>query len=311
MLKWLFDGKKTAAERREEALSAYIDGELGTRERADLERSLAEDATLRAELAELRQVVGMMREVPRAPLPRSFTLDPAVYGRAQRPWRGLYPALRTATVLATLALIFLFAGDVLLGLSGGALAPAAEVAMETEPAQMRQAVEVTVEAERVVTEPEAAEAPLAAEAPEAELAADAAVEEAAPAEEPAAESADRMVEGEAVTATQSIEALEAPPEGEEPKMMVVPPTATPAATAEAESGAVSAPMATPAPEGTWQADGIEPPAEAPATVEEEVAPRSGEDDRDELNWLLIAEIGLGGLAVILVLVTLLARRYGW
>lgn len=80
-----------------ELLSAYLDGELTPDERAALERRLAQDAALRAELDELRRVVGLVRAhwTP-VHAPRDFRLDPAVYGRpAARPVRQLERPQRT------------------------------------------------------------------------------------------------------------------------------------------------------------------------------------------------------------------------
>jgi hypothetical protein len=306
MLNWLSSGKKTAAEQRVEQLSAYIDGELAPRERAAVERALAADPALRTELQELRQVVGMMKEVPQVPLRRSFTLDPAVYGRAQRSVLRLYPVLRTATVLATVALIFLFAGDLFVGLRGGAGMPA-EVVQEPQAAVMREAIEETVVESEV-------EATLLAEAPEAKLSADAVEEEAAP-EEPQAESMERVTRTEAAPVAGTEAATSGPEaeqmEGEEPTegpmAMAVPATATAAETTEAEP---QSPVP-PAPEATVEAFGLGASDEATAAPEGEMALRAGEAMEEGPNWLLIAEIGLGGLALTLLLVTLLARRYGW
>ena len=89
--------KKTAAERRHEALSAYLDGALSARERARLENELKRDAALRAELDELSRTVQLTRSLPALPVPRSFVLDPAVFGRARQHRFHLYPALRAAT----------------------------------------------------------------------------------------------------------------------------------------------------------------------------------------------------------------------
>jgi len=70
-----------------ELLSAYLDGELADPDRAALERRLASDATLRAELESLRQTIGLLHGLPRLHAPRDFTLDPAVYGRRPMWWK--------------------------------------------------------------------------------------------------------------------------------------------------------------------------------------------------------------------------------
>jgi len=73
------DGKMNGSQGRpsaqdEEQLSAYLDGELNAVERAALERRLAQDATLRRALGELRQTRALLRALPTPALPRSFAL---------------------------------------------------------------------------------------------------------------------------------------------------------------------------------------------------------------------------------------------
>ncbi len=58
----------------EEQLSAYLDGALNATERAALEGRLAQDATLRRALGELRQTQALLRALPTPVLPRSFAL---------------------------------------------------------------------------------------------------------------------------------------------------------------------------------------------------------------------------------------------
>lgn len=322
MLNWLLDGKKTAAERREEMLSAYIDGELSPRERADLERALARDATLRAELEDLRQVVGVMKAAPRVPLPRSFTLDPAVYGRARQPWLQLYPALRAATVLATVVFVFLFAGDLFLNWSGGAGLPAQMVG-EAQVAVMR-------ESEEAATEPKRVEVTLLAEAAPVEEAADVVPEKAVDVvqeyEAPAAvteaevESAAQIVGTESMT-EEPAEALPEPttaarvdgipaeePEepAEAPMVMAVPPTMTIEATAEAEISWPEPAM----PEETAAAAAAEV-ATAPEMAEEELLATADAEETTGTHWVLSVQIGLAALAATLLVLTLLARRFGW
>lgn len=66
-----------------ELLSAYLDDELAPAERAALERRLAVDARLQAELEALRGVAARVRALPILAAPRDFRLDPAVYGRRE------------------------------------------------------------------------------------------------------------------------------------------------------------------------------------------------------------------------------------
>ncbi len=123
---------KKITTREWEALSAYLDGQLAQKERARLENGLREDQNLRMALDELRQTRTVLRSQPKLRSPRNFTLTPAMVGRRVQP-RSTVPALpvfRLASVLATLMLVVVFAGDFLTNrqpaaISMSALAPAA------------------------------------------------------------------------------------------------------------------------------------------------------------------------------------------
>jgi hypothetical protein len=78
-------------ETQRERLSAYVDGELPAAERAALEAHLAGCARCAAELSELRQVAGLLRALPAARVPRSFTLP--VDAPSVVPARSTAPAL--------------------------------------------------------------------------------------------------------------------------------------------------------------------------------------------------------------------------
>lgn len=60
------------------ALSAYLDGALDPPERSSLERRLATEPLLRAELDSLRDTVNLVKSLPRLKAPRDFTLTPAM-----------------------------------------------------------------------------------------------------------------------------------------------------------------------------------------------------------------------------------------
>ncbi len=258
--------KTTADERRQEALSAYLDGELSAVDQARLQRDLAQDAALRAELEALRRTVVLVKSAPVVPLPRSFTLDPAAYGRVAPRRLYLYPALRAATAVATLAFVFVLLGTFVLG-GMGAGAPADTVAME--PLMEKSAEEVVVE----VT----LEAELAQEVAEADTS-------AAVTEEVAA----KVVEEEVEAAPVEEEQITAEPEaariaGEEPAaegMLETPAqTPTPAGTAplpteelgDGVSAGSPAPPATETPMLPSGGGGDEPPCPGPAEVMPEPA----------------------------------------
>jgi hypothetical protein len=162
-------------------LNAYLDGELSTGEREVFEARLAGDVSLRQELDALRVTVSLVRMAERVPLPRNFTLDPAVYGRPARRsgLSGFWPALSTAG--AALSTLLVVAGLLFLRGGGAAMAPA-----EVSEALREEAAEFEAPTAQTFEEPEAemAEEPAAAEPTEEEAPM---AMEAAPAEEPSAE----------------------------------------------------------------------------------------------------------------------------
>ncbi len=103
----------------EELLSAYLDGQVTTGERARAEAHLVSCPACAGELRALRATVGLLRELPPAPLPRAFTLPATVPRRRASLWDTLsrgwgYRTLQGATVLAAVLLMALCSGDLLL-----------------------------------------------------------------------------------------------------------------------------------------------------------------------------------------------------
>jgi anti-sigma factor RsiW len=94
-----------------ELLSAYVDGELTARERAEVEQRLTHDPELRATLDDLRQTVTLVRSLPDLKAPRNFTLNPATYGRKKSWWHF---RLEWVGMLGTAASIMLIVLGVLL-----------------------------------------------------------------------------------------------------------------------------------------------------------------------------------------------------
>ena len=191
MFDFLHNLRKSDEEKVQEALTAYLDDALTPGEKRDFEQRLAADAALRADLEQQRIVKENLTTLPRFRAPRNFTLDPALYGRPQ-PAGRLYPALRTATVLAAILFVVVLSADLLgtVGPMGLASAPAemelSQRASEPE-ADLAPADEAAagVKVTRVVEEEIVVEEELVEEvAPEA-----APIEEAA-AEEPAMEEAE-------------------------------------------------------------------------------------------------------------------------
>jgi anti-sigma factor RsiW len=332
MLQWFSKRGEKSRERRQEALSAYLDGELSAREQTRIEGELAQDAALSEELAELRRTVEMVRSLPTLPVPRSFTLDPAIYGRTRPRRIRLYPVMRAATVLAMVLFVFLTTGNFLFQ---QAAAPAEDVAMlEAEvPREVEKEV-IVVETVEVARE-EALE--MAAEPAEGEVATEAPVLEAPAPAEPAAETVVEEAEQVAAEAEPADAAVE-----EMPAAAALPsdlaPSATPTAPSEVGVGA-GAPSpsveASPTPEPTAEAvarvavESVEAPSpEAVTAVEEppetplpeetyaEWAAKTQEHEpeqpqSEQVDWWLVAWWGAGLLGAGLLVVTLLARRFGW
>lgn len=157
MFDFMRDRGSTAEERRLEALGAYLDNALAADERERFESRLAHDAELRAELERMRALKMQLRAMPRRRVPRSFALDPALYGRPKpQPMMQLYPFLRGATALTAFFLMFTLALGAFRGqfTGGGAAEMAApqaamvaeETAMDAAPAPEAAPADLPAEA---------------------------------------------------------------------------------------------------------------------------------------------------------------------
>lgn len=288
--------RKTAAEKQQEAMNAYLDDALPPAERQRFEQEMAQDDALRREVDSVRLLRAQLRQLPSRPVPRSFTLDPAVYGRpAPQPLFQFYPALRTATVLTGL---FLIAAISLNLFTGGAAEMAQDLAMAP------QAESAVVETTRIVTEVTSENEELAADEEAAEpasgiqsYAADDAAAEADIVEEEAA--------GEAAAADM--------PAAEEPA------AAEPAAAApEAETAADTAVSPTPAPAAT-----LAPPPTPTTSTPPRIAEGSDTADSRPIdatavptaqpipaspNWVAIGIVALLLVFLLLLGTTLWVRR---
>ncbi len=117
-------------------LSAYLDGELSSGERARLERRLRGDVDLRRALDDLRQTRAALRSLPVVRARRNFTLTPEMVA----PWRPsraavLYPVVRLVALATSLLFVVLLFRDVTgVGQPMLAAAPAMEMASVTEKA---------------------------------------------------------------------------------------------------------------------------------------------------------------------------------
>jgi anti-sigma factor RsiW len=275
-------------------LNAYLDGELSDQERAAFERKLAQDAALQAELQSLRATVALLGMAERVHVPRSFTLDPAVYGKqAQASWLERLLSGRSAFVTAgALAAVALIAGGVLLFSligRGGALSVAMESAAPApqEPMVMMEAPAEEAEAR---AQEDAYEGGVGAGAP---LPTEAAAAEAAAAEEAAAP-----------------EAAELAPQG----------TATPAPAAEGENVAPPAAPGAAEPaveeptEGARAGDLATKEAEPEAQATEQAAEEAGQAEQQPaafplwMGALLALAIITLVLSLVVAAVALIRRR---
>ncbi len=148
---------KSKAEKQAELISAYVDRALPARAQQQFEQALARDAELQAAVRQQQAIQTALRQLPRQRAPRSFALDPALYGRApMAPAWQPFPILHAATALAMLLLVAVLAFDLGVVRPGSLGQP--EMAM------------TQVEVESFAAEPaeEAAMAPAVAEEPTAE-----------------------------------------------------------------------------------------------------------------------------------------------
>ena len=116
---------------KEAELSAYLDGRLSPDRSRRLEEHLRSCDPCRRRLDDLRALAEALREMPEAPVPRSFALTPEQV-RAVRPVRPyapagrLYPVFRNAAAAALLLLFASVGADVFLQSGGGRGEPQAK-----------------------------------------------------------------------------------------------------------------------------------------------------------------------------------------
>lgn len=188
-----------------EALNAYLDGELSAAERSALESRLSQEPALQTELDALRATIGILGELERVPVPRSFTLDPAVYGRKPGLLErlGLTGAMPLMAGAAAVVVAVICVGAVILGGGlAGRSAPSPEVAMgdmAEEESAAEPAMGEAIEEEEMEEEEPAEEEP--------------AEEEEAPAEEMAEEAVEAEMAMEEAPVEDEAAAAEPRPEG--------------------------------------------------------------------------------------------------
>jgi anti-sigma factor RsiW len=266
--------------RAEELISAYLDKQVSAEEKSFFERHIASCAECRAQLEATRSMIAALKAMPAVKAPRSFVLPREMARQPQRSFLSLYPALRLATVVAAMAFVVLFAGDLLISQMGGAGAPQPMPA--AVPASAVMQAQAPEEARQVAPtqEPAAAETYSDTVAAPLELPA------------PAAGAAAKAGATEVVTETAMV--------------MTSVPTATPAATAVADAANQAQMMLSTTPEPTepvleqQATSDAEQPAAASSVVETAPAPT--------INPLRVIEIALLALVVALGVATLIVRR---
>jgi hypothetical protein len=296
-------------------LNAYLDGELSAGEQLAFEQRLEREPALRAELESLRVTVALIGMASPVRAPRSFTLDPAVYGRPARRsfWErlGIPQGAGLAAAGVSLVATLMVAGGLVVGLAGGLgsgmlAAPADRAAeapvYEAASADMQQETGETMAGEAPMEEAPAEPMVGALAAPE-EVGGEngaAAEESEEPAQEPAPEAA-------APSPTTTMPPAGTPPpqagegdrtaEGEGPE-------AGGAADIQAEETAVGAVEAPPA--DTMAEEPPQPGADETAISTE---PRGVIMPRVSLaDLLLLGGAGMAGLAVLIVVAGLIFGR---
>jgi anti-sigma-K factor RskA len=104
--------KKRITTRDIEQLSAYLDGQLSSRERSQLESRIQQNPDLSEALEQLRRTRAVLRSLPTMRAPRNFTLSPQAVPARPAPMFS-FNLMRSVSVVATLLLIVVFVSDFL------------------------------------------------------------------------------------------------------------------------------------------------------------------------------------------------------
>ena len=99
-----------------EALSAYLDGQLSANDRIRLERLLTERPEMSVALKDLCRTRDFLRSQPSLRAPRNFTLSPQLAGIRIKERRSsfAFPVLSAVSALASILLVLVFVGDMLI-----------------------------------------------------------------------------------------------------------------------------------------------------------------------------------------------------
>ena len=229
-------------ERDEALLSAYLDKQLSAAEQVSLERRLAVEPILRAELDGLHRTAAALRSLEQVRPPRSFTLDPATAPKPRfflpRTW-----VMQMGSGFAGLALVLL-ATVQMLGM--GTLAVGAPAPMAAKESPTTQATQGPAAAPMMAVASTAAPT-MGAAAPAAAPMAPAAAREAGPVAQPTQEPTAAMVASATTGGAVSVTAADRP-------------EAAAAAAADGGAGGIVTNASAPARESA--ASGVAPPSGA-------------------------------------------------
>jgi len=291
-----------------EWLSAYADGELPPQEAEGLRARLEQEPGLRLALAEIRQTSGLLRSLPTLKPPRPFTLSAERAAVARR-----YPRLQLATALAGLA-FFLVVGVDVFARAGMAAPRLLAVDQQVAAAPAEPAMDQVQEKEQPLPEEGLQLAPLEAAGTPAPAPAEARAADLAVTPSPDGESAAAEQLAAAPPQTATAPSYADTGQGTQP--------AQPTREAEALALELQAEATAPgddqveAPAGAQEGDQLAAPEPAQEPIG---APSAGQLSEAApfrtLNRIagsglafLLAEIGLGGAALVLAVLTRRSRR---
>ncbi len=124
-----------------ETLSAYLDGQLSTNDRIRLEVLLTERPEMYVALEDLRRTRNFLHIQPSLRAPRNFTLSPQLAGIRikERGSSFAFPVLGAVSALASILLVLVFVGDMLITGAGPS-----QIFVAQAPIEEYLAVEETV-----------------------------------------------------------------------------------------------------------------------------------------------------------------------
>ncbi len=276
--------------RAEELISAYLDKRTSAEEQIFFERHVASCADCRAQLEATRSMVVALKAMPAVKAPRSFVLPREMARQPRQSFLSLYPTLRLATVIAAMAFVVLFAGDLLINQSVGRGAPQSIPAAAPAPAVIQAPAAQRAAAPTAAPQPTTAPAaaPTTAPAPLANADNTATATSAASAAAMAGAAAQAPISATAVTTEATALSMT---------------TATPEATFAAAAAPQSKSALAATPEPTRSAFD----QRAAATAEQSAAANTA-SPAPTIEPLHVVEIALLVLVIMLGIATLIVRR---